>query len=465
MKQFLLFSIVLLIPMFGLGQGISTPQLPQPSTFQPVLPQLNVTPHQTNVPVQQSKDHLLQGALADQARVEKERREHQQDMAEINSDIRLLEEKRQIHALLDTTFGKPPVIDKQQYEATKLFWDALVVLTDMQQGKRPFSITEAIYYIENAYYKGGLKKEVFTQAIEARADLCKQIMQREKLNTENNIAKNYAIQKLYQQENLYKNPQTGKTIKVQRLQYDFTDFMGDSSHTQMFVSKLLTTGKGQCHSMPLLYLCIAEQLGAKANLSLAPEHSFIRFADDEDGLYNFETTNGRIVTDKWLLQSGYITSTAIRNKIYLDTLSEKQLLSLCILDLIMGYQYDNGYDGFTETALKYALQLYPMGIQQHIMFSNFWAMKMFRAIKYYGISSADAMSNYPVASALQKRMLREYEIIDGLGYQQMPKEAYQKWLQSVDEQKEKQDQEKLQKEITHQLKKGRTKTTLHNQNQ
>ncbi len=442
MKSTLASLIILICPIIALGQYIQVPETPQPATFQPVQPHVNNT--QRGIPATKEQipaTSLPNHYLADKERIERQRIEYQSEIASINEDLQALEQSSYIKSMLDTTFGKPPVMNKQEYEAGKSFWDALVVLSDMQQGKNYFSITDAVYTVENAYLKNKLNKADFIQAIQLRTDLCRQIIKREKLDPKSNLAKHFAIQKLYQEDHKYNDPLSRKNINIPKLGYDFNDFMGDSSHTQMFVSKLLETGKGQCHSMPLLYLCIAEQLDAKSYLSLAPEHSFIRFADEKGNMYNFETTNGKVVSDKWVLQSGYINAAALQNKIYLDTLSQKQLLSVCILDLIMGYQFDNGYDSFTETALKQALRLYPTGIQHHIMLSNFWAIKMFKAIKYYSITSPEVLPRYPIAQTLQKRMLREYEIIDRLGYQQMPKEAYQAWLRSVDEQREKQNKQ------------------------
>ena len=48
-------------------------------------------------------------------------------------------------------------------------------------------------------------------------------------------------------------------------------------------------------------------------------------------------------------------------------------------------------------------------------------------------------------------MQAAYDKIDNMGYQDMPKEAYQKWLSSLDKEKKKQEnqelKEKMQREI------------------
>ncbi len=46
--------------------------------------------------------------------------------------------------------------------------------------------------------------------------------------------------------------------------------------SNMFVSTLIATGKGNCHSMPLLYKLIMDELGEKCWLALAPNHMYIK---------------------------------------------------------------------------------------------------------------------------------------------------------------------------------------------
>ncbi len=457
-----MFSLALFLlsaPAFSQGWPPQLPDAPQTGAFTRYDNLYDSHPNKTAaVPSKGSTNNSryqppdpFPSSETNKQRVEQEKREA------LLSSLEALDQRSKTRTVqdadLDTVFGHPPVVSQSVYEATKQFWDALLVLTDMAEGKRRFSLTEAIYTVENAYMKNGMSRNQFYSAIQSRAELARQIMKREQLDTGNNLAKNFAIQRQFEQQNKFFQSKTGKVIAVPKLEYDFNDFMGDSSHAQMFVSKLLATGKGQCHSMPLLYLAVAEQLNAKAYLSFSPEHSFIRFSDDDGSQYNFETTSGAVVSDKWMTRSGYITTTAIKNKIYLDTVSQKQLLALCIYDLAMGYIYDHGYDGFTETALRYALPLDPRGIQGNIILGNFWAAKTGKAIRYLNLATKEQFEQNAIAKALQKRMLQTYGRIDGLGYQKMPKEAYAEWLRTINEEKEKQDQRELQQQLRQLMKK------------
>jgi len=257
--------------------------------------------------------------------------------------------------------------------------------------------------------------------------------------------------KLYQQNNNYYDKNTKRTYSVKPFRYDFDDFRGEKDYTKMFTTKMLSSGKGQCHSMPLTYLMIAEQLRAKANLSLAPQHSFIQFTDNNNNLMNFETTNGNLVSPNWLQQSGFINSNALKSKTYLDTLNQRQLYAQCLSDLLLGYMDKFGYDDFAEQMRQRILQVNPNNTTANIIDANIKTQIALQQIKAAGNPKEKDLPNFPEAYQAYLNMQAAYDKVDGLGYQDMPKEAYQKWLKSIDQAKKKQEtkevQERMQREI------------------
>ena len=46
-----------------------------------------------------------------------------------------------------------------------------------------------------------------------------------------------------------------------------------------FITKLMISGIGQCYSMPLYYLILAEEMNAEACWALSPKHSFVKIKD------------------------------------------------------------------------------------------------------------------------------------------------------------------------------------------
>ncbi len=314
-----------------------------------------------------------------------------------------------------------------------------------------FSITKAIFLTESAWYDNPPSFDEFNKAIQSRADLVKAILKREGLDDKNNIAINYAIQKLYKQENQFTDPKTKRVFTVPKLGYDFNDFMGEKNWANMFVTKLLITGKGQCHSLPLLYLAMAEKLRAKAYLSLSPQHSFIQFFDKNGYRYNFETTNGNLVTQTWMMQSTYINATALKNQTYLDTLSSRRLYAQILSDLLMNYTIKLGYDPTSTAMANKILSIDKNNVIALMSLANVYTFIARDKLKQAGNPPANQLSNYPEANEAYQNMQRSYELIEQTGFQDMPKEDYQRWLKTIDEEKKRQKnievQQQLKKEI------------------
>ncbi len=313
-------------------------------------------------------------------------------------------------------------------------------LLKMQKGEIPFSLKRAVILIENAYSKNQFSYKEYQDLINEKINLLKKLMTSEKITENNQLGKNYLIQKLFSENIIEYNGNEKRIHKPYR--YDFEDFLGEENWSSMFVYKLLKTGKGQCHSMPLLYLIFAEELKTKAWLSLAPEHSFIIFKSGRT-FYNFETTNGKLVSEEWLIESGYINTTAIKNRIYLDTLGKNELMGVLLADLIMGYTNLFGYDNFMNTMVNSLLGIYPKSIQGHIFKANLLTLQTKNKLKKVGYPPVEKINEYPEAYHSYQAMLKQYDYIDDLGYMQIPKDKYANWLNSLNQEKHKQENQKL----------------------
>lgn len=314
-----------------------------------------------------------------------------------------------------------------------------------------FSITKAVFTVENAWYNNTLSYSQLTRALQERAALVKQILQREKLSPKNNLAINYGIQKMYAQANPFYSAKYKQTVQVPPFKYDFDDYRGEKDYSKMFVWKLLATGKGQCHSMPLAYLMIAEQLGAKASLSLAPQHSFIQFTGGNGKCVNFETTNGSLVSNAWLVQSGFITAQALQNKTYLDTLSTRKLYAQVMGDLLLGYLSKFPYDAFAERLQQEILGINPRNLTALMVDANTKTQAAMQQIKAAGSPKPEDLPSYPEAYQAWQQMQAAQDRVTALGYQDMPEEQYQQWLQTIEREKKRQANQQLKEDLQQQL--------------
>ncbi|MFY0255564.1 hypothetical protein ACDQ55_16595 [Chitinophaga sp. 30R24] len=318
------------------------------------------------------------------------------------------------------------------YAITRSYWDALSVLESMLTlPDNTFSLIQAVYTVENAYLDQRIPFGTFRSLIKAKADLCKYIIRKEKLDSTDNLAKNYAIQKIFSDTVLYFDKKTNQLKKILPFRYDFEDYKGENHWENMFVSKLLYTGKGQCHSLPLVYLMLAEELGAKAYLSIAPEHSYIQFLDGNGKAYNFETTSDILVSNNWIMQSGFMNTSSIKQRTYMDTLDRKKLMAFIVMDLTMGYMQKFGFDDFVLQAMNKVKELHPQNLNALLLESNMITYQTMAMLKAAGNPPPQKLYQYPQIYDQYQKMLDIYNQIDDLGFQAMPPEAYQSWLNQL----------------------------------
>ena len=107
-----------------------------------------------------------------------------------------------------------------------------------------FSITKAVYLSEAPFYDNPPSFQVFEGAIKQRTNLVKQILKQQGLSIKNGTAINYAIQKLFSQDNIFHDVKTGKDYVAKKISYDFDDFYGEQVFSfQLRFSKFLNLKK------------------------------------------------------------------------------------------------------------------------------------------------------------------------------------------------------------------------------
>lgn len=311
-----------------------------------------------------------------------------------------------------------------------------------------YSVKDVNFHIENAYFENKLNKDEFDKTIKQTGEFLIAKMKELNYDLNSNTAKNFMLFEFFSQTLEVK----GFKEKHFPIKYDFEDYFGRKDWSKMFVTKLLRTGTGQCHSMPLLYLTLAEEIGAEAYLAFSPNHSYIKFQDEKGKWYNLELTNGMFTVSSFILNSGFIKAEAIQNRIYMESLSRQQLLSQFYTDLASGYLHKFGYDEFVEKAINKALELYPTNINANMVKANY-NTELFRYVtKQIGINPENKkelqkISNYPLAIKLLNKTNEQYQKIDDFGYQLMSAEAYENWLGSLKEEKNKQEDETFKKQF------------------
>ena len=428
MKKIPFIGIMIIMAIGGICQpptnipGVEMPRPPQPATLAPnvVIGFPSTNSHANpfaNPHTQQQNQMLMQEAMRNE---QQKRLQQQKLLAGIENDMK-------------TIIYEFP--DQSHVAGTENYRNAFAEIDQMLKGEKPLSLKRAVFLTENAFLDTRMEYDWFEMGISGDIEIIDDLLEQSGYDKEDPTAKKWAIRQVMSDTIFFKDRDGNVTYTHLPYRYDFEDPWGKEDWTKQFVMKLTSSKKGQCHSMPLLYLILAEELGVEAWLSYSPSHSYIKVEDGKGNLLNFETTNGYYTTDVWVQSSGYIKAEALRSGIYMDTMSRKEVVASTLADLAKGYAIKYGFDQFVLDCLDKALEHSPNNVHALQLRSDYLTHLFFYVLDQLGRPPVEQLPNYPKAYELFLKMHEIYGQVDATGFEQMPEEVYQKWLQSFETEK------------------------------
>jgi hypothetical protein len=302
-------------------------------------------------------------------------------------------------------------------------------IMDMVERRSPNNLKRAVFLTEHAY-DTTLSYPLFERQIAKLVEIIQLQMKKDRILPNDNMGKIMTVFKFMADTVKVRNPVTEKMITTYPKVYDFEDFYGTHDYHKMLVSKLIRTGKGQCHSLPLLFLILAQETNTKAYLSFAPEHTYVKFMDKTGVLQNIELTNQMMTTDQFVLQSGFIKSAAVKNRIYMDTLGMDKIILSTLGDLSNSYVKKYGYDDFDLKLAETVLARYPSSIVANMHAANYYNILDYRIKQQYDKNKMNQI-HFRMDEKFQqvrRKTIMWNKRIDDLGWAEMPPDIYAKWL-------------------------------------
>jgi hypothetical protein len=433
LKMEVLLPFTLILLSFSSYAQINLPQIPQPATLQSIDFNTSIIPV---APVNQNSALISyqQNAIREQ----QQREQRWQYQSEASADF-----NRQ------NKYELPSCDNKQ---GAMLYRQAFRKLQEIIQSDS-ISLKTAIFIVENAFLEEKLNFEAFDQYMKACIKICEWKLHKDGYKDDNQLAKIYVLYQFFSDTIKYKDQKIKQWKIHYPFSYDFDDWEGRNDYSKMFVSKLMATHAGQCHSLPLLFLILAEEWNLEAFLSFSPNHYFVRFKDANGNLRNIELTNRELTTDSWVTGSGYVKAEALKSKIYLDTLSKRKIVAQCFVDLAHGYKTKFCYDKFLLQCANQSIKYFPNDIYAQQIKSDYYTLLFNHVVNKIGRPPIADLPKYSKAYEIYKTRNQLYELVDNLGYEPMPGDAYQKWLQSVQEEKNKQEGDQLKLNLQQSLRK------------
>jgi len=420
-----ILPLVLFLAMLIVGTGMvvkGQPSTPQFQGFQPVVG----APPNTTASIQPPQNGLLNSSIY--STPAQKRREAEQLISEFQ------------HTNKPVTKTNAPAYDPVANAlAIKDFPKALDHLNRMLKGKVHLSVADAYYTVESAYGNAYITRQQYDDAIKESVTFIKEWMLQNGLDTKDNYVLNFAIQKFMSEPlTIHKTISTTDkgekitTITHQPFHYDYDDYQGQKDIRNSFLTKCIATGFGTCSSMPAVYLVLAEGLGAKAYLTIAPQHSFIKYTDKDGNIINYEPTSNWEISDNWYKDNLFISPQAIATGAYLDTLNSRQIVANDIFDLALEYMHvDRSLnDDFILDCLKSGKAYFPKNnnLEALFIYSLHVKTELRETMRKNGITHIEDVGKSPEAKKLYDEYVANEAYIAKLGYQDIPPGMYEEML-------------------------------------
>ena len=169
----------------------------------------------------------------------------------------------------------------------------------------------------------------------------------------------------------------------QPFRYDLDDPFGSNIRNKLLPT-YLATKRGNCVSMPFLFVVLGQKLGIDVAVSTTPEHVFVKYRGEDGNYYNFEATSGGPKQDLGYQRDTPMTKQALANGIYMQPLSRKETV-VVMAGTLMEYYQQQGQDEKLMALTDLTLEYYPKDIKAMLHKSS----------AYYALAKRHFMGKYP----------------------------------------------------------------------
>jgi len=322
------------------------------------------------------------------------------------------------------------------------FLTAKAEIEQMLLGVIPLDYERAVFVTENAFYGNKGSFDDFIESINFHIDniniISKNYYLVNNIKTKPNIliskdSANKNIQRAIDNFVIYKYI-TDTTYFVidnkkyfhPNFQYAFSDPFATTNWQSSQVSSLLNEDKnyGNCNALTSFFKILSLRLNSNAILCTAPNHIFIRHADENGIFYNVELASKSFPGTGSIETISYTSDQAARSGIAMRELNLKQSVALLLINLAKGYEHklNNKSDNFILDCAELCLKYDNLNLNAMLLTAEFLNNKVMAQSKT--INQLQTNAHF---IAYQKQITSLYN----LGYHEMPLEMKNKLIAAI----------------------------------
>jgi hypothetical protein len=182
--------------------------------------------------------------------------------------------------------------------------------------------------------------------------------------------------------------------------YDMRDPLGRNLQSKLLAT-FVSTRLGNCVSMPILFLIVADRLGLNVGLATAPHHVFVRYTPPDGRAINLETTSGgHPARDVWYREHMPMTDLALSNGLYMRTLSRREGVATMAL-IVAEYLFGIGLHGEAISVCEAIGEHNPRDVQPLLI----------AAASYGRMFTQEFEERYPTIESIPRELHGRYRML------------------------------------------------------
>lgn len=222
-------------------------------------------------------------------------------------------------------------------------------------------------------------------------------------------------------------------------QYDLDDPFGSKISNKLLPS-YFASRKGNCVTMPFLFIILGQRLGIDVTAATAPKHFLVKFRNDAGIWINLEATSGASpARDVWIRSQLPMSDQAIANGVYLQPLTKKETAAVIVTTLAEYYLQQQQFEKAIAIA-DLILEYYP---------KNVGTMTL-KAVSYGRLARKHFMKKYPSPNQIPENEKRNYEYLavnnriwfsnaEALGWREPTEADEKKYQQTINQVRQQKD--------------------------
>lgn len=183
--------------------------------------------------------------------------------------------------------------------------------------------------------------------------------------------------------------------------YDIEDPEGTSLRGRLLTT-YLERKKGNCVSMPVLFVILGQRLGLDVTIGRAPYHFFVMYRDESGRTMNIEATSGgHWARDEWIQAQSGMEPQAVESGLYMRFLGKREVVAEMTETLAALYRMEGKYEelhGLAQIILSH--------------FPNNELGILSEHTAYGGVAQRDFVDKYPTRSQIPRSLEPAYAELD-----------------------------------------------------